>query len=228
MHLTWNSYFTCEEKRLRGKVSYGSVCSYAGVGVEHGQRSTSTIFVHTPHLTFGHRIIQWGLGLNCSSRLADQQAPRDLSVSNSKFIVPYVICSATHTDFYMDVEKLVRQALLPTKPSQAVPLSTLSVPLLTCRSAADRACNSSGSTQVNKERPGESEGSWWSLCFKEPKEGATPQLKTQQSTELWRSSLTQTDKDYKLEKHLLWLKNFSNLKQTPPQTYKFKKFIQTG
>lgn len=115
---------------------------------------------------------------------------------------------------------------LPGEPPLAVPLSILSVPLHTCRSAADRDAISNRSTQVNKERPSEYEGLFASRSQK--RKSYSTAKKKRQSKELWGTSPIQTQTDYKLEKHLLWLRNFSNLKQTPAQTYKFKKFIHTG
>lgn len=87
--------------------------------------------------------------------------------------------------------------------------------------------------QVNKDRPSEQglkvpDGPF---SFKEPK-GDVPQLKWTLTAHSAMENLlnTSANKDSKLEKHFFMTKNFPNMVQTPPQTYKFKKLnkLQIG
>lgn len=171
------------------------LCVGAGAGVEHGQGATSAVFIRTPHLTFGHRVTPWAWISNVRLDLLPSK-PQGFVCLQPQAHCP--VCKS-HTDVH-DVEKRMRQARYQPSHPEPVPLSTLSVPLHTCRSAADSMQFPLGAPKngpVNLKVP-----NGRSLQFKEPEGGDIPQLKdTRQPTELWRASPAQTD--CKLETHLL-------------------------
>lgn len=148
-----------------------------------------------------------GLGLKCSARLAAQQAPRDSSVSNPKLIIPYANVKC-HTQI---CTRMLRSVCGKHFTGRALPLSTLSVPLHTCGSAADSMQFPMGAHKNNPVNLKVPDGR--SLQFKEPD---SPQLKdTRQPTELWRASRAQTD--CQLETHLLcWLKKLLKFETNSP------------
>lgn len=179
------------------------MCRFVGVGVEHGQRSTSPIFVQTPHLTFEHRIIQWGLGLNCSLDLLTSKPPR-IRLSAAPSSSSRMECAAPHTEIFIWV--------LRSSCSRAIFSCTFEHVI--CVSPHMQECCRQNmqfqwEPQVNKERP-------WRFLMDPSLQGAKRRTystakETWQSTELWRPP--QPNHRQRLQaakKFLLRLKNFSS------------------